>query len=135
MEKLCFMNHTATYISSHKLFRVGLKEYTRVDKFRNFHIVSSRSNNTNLLTDIANEVLFSSTNNMTGTYVRFHIKRRKYAFPPTLIPMYILTFIRKCLYQLFKLLRIQGFRFRCTSKLFSIYLQTPYFFASINMYV
>ena len=135
MDKLFFINDTVMYISSYNLFRIGLKECTRDDKFKNFHIVSVGSNNANLLTYIANKVLFSNTNNMTGIYVRIHINSRKYALPATLIYMYILTFIRKCICQLFKLLRIQGFRFQCTSKLFYKYLQSPYFFVFINMYV
>ena len=135
MDKLRFMGNAEIYNSSYKLFIIELKECTRANKFKNSHIVSIENNNANLLTDIVNKVIFSNINNMTGTYVRIHINSRKYVFLTTLIFMYILTFIHKCICQQFKLLRIQGFKFQCTSKLFYRYLQSLYFFVFINMYI
>jgi len=135
MGKLFFINHTVMHISRYNLFRIRLKECTGINKFENFHIVSIESNNANLLTDIANEVLSSNMNNMTGTCVRIRINGREYVFLATLIYMYILTLICKFICHPFKLLRIQSFGFQCTSKLFYRYLQILYFFIFINMYV
>lgn len=123
MERLCFMSHTAMYISNHNLFRVGWTECTRVDNFKSFHIVIIEGNTANVL------------NNISGIDVRINIAGGKYVFLKTLIYMYILKLIRKYVCQLFKLLRIQEFKFRCTFKLFYRYLQNPYFFVFINMYV
>ena len=135
MEILCFMSHTAMYISSHNLFRDGWTECTRVDDFKSFHIVSIEGNTTNALNNIANKILPTYINNIAGIDVRINIAGVKHVFLRTLIYMYILKLIRKCVCQLFKLLRIQRFKFRCTSKLFYRYLQSPYFFVFINMYV
>ena len=123
MERLCFMSHTAMYISNHNLFRVGWTECTRVDNFKSFHIVIIEGNTANVL------------NNISGIDVRINIAGGKYVFLKTLIYMYILKLIRKYVCQLFKLLRIQEFKFRCTFKLFYRYLQNPYFFVFINIYV
>ena len=135
MDKSFFKNHTEIYISSYKLFRVQLRECTIAGKFKNFNIFSLESNHANLLTDITNEILPTYINNKSGTDVRINIASGKYSFLSTLIPMYILTCIRKCICQPFKLLRIQDCKFQCTSKLFYRYLQSPYFFVFINMYV
>ncbi len=135
MERLCFMSHTAMYISSHNLFRVGWMECMRVDNFKSFHIVSIEGNTANALNNITTKILPTYINKISGTDVRINIAGGKYVFRKTLIYMYILTFIRKCICQPFKLLRIQGFKFQCTSKLFYRYLQSPYFFVFINMYV
>ena len=135
MDKLFFKSHTEMYISSYKLFRVQLRECTRAGKFKNFNIFTLESNHANLLTDIANKILPTYINNKSGTDVRIDIASGKYVFLATLIYMYILTFIRKCICQPFKLLRIWGFKFQCTSKLFYRYLQSLYFFVFINMYV
>ena len=135
MDKLFFKSHTEMYISSYKLFRVQLRECTRAGKFKNFNIFTLESNHANLLTDIANKILPTYINNIAGIDVRINIAGVKHVFLRTLIYMYILKLIRKCVCQLFKLLRIQRFKFRCTSKLFYRYLQSPYFFVFINMYV
>ncbi len=135
MDKLFCKNHTEMYISSYKLFRVKLGECARAAKFKNFNMFSIECNNANLLTGIANKILLPYINNISGTDIRTHINSGKYVFLATLIYMYILTFIRKCIYQPFKLLRIQCFKFQCTSKLFYRYLQSLYFFVFINMYV
>ena len=135
MERLFFKNHMEMYISSHKLFRVQLRECTKPGKFKNFNIFSIESNNANLLTDIANNILPTYINNKSGTDIRINIDSGKYVFLATLIYLYILTFIMKFRCSLFKLLVIQGFGFRCTLKLFYRYLQTLYFFVFINMYV
>ena len=135
MEILCFMSHTAMYISSHNLFRVGWTECTRVDNFKSFHIGSIEGNTANALNNIANKILPTYINDRTGTYVRIHIDHGEYTFLTTLIYMYILKLIHKCACQVFKILRIRAFKFQCTSKLFYRYLQTLYFFIFINMYV
>ena len=60
MERLCFMSHTAMYISSHKLFRVGWKECSRADKFKSFHIVSIEGNTANALNNITTKINYGS---------------------------------------------------------------------------
>ncbi len=127
MDKLFIKNHVEMYISSYKLFRVQLRECTIAGKFKNFNIFSIESNNANSLNDIANKI--------SGTDVRINIASKKYVFLATLIYIYILTFIRKCICQPFKLLIIQGFKFQCTSKLFYQIFAESLFFVFINMYV
>ena len=107
MDKLFFKNHTEMYISSYKLFIVQSRKCTRAGKFKNFDIFSLESNHANLLTDIANKILPIYINNISETDVRINIASGKYVFLTTLIYMYIITFIRKCICQPFKLLRIQ----------------------------
>ena len=135
MKKLFFKNITEMYISSYNLFRVGWAECTRVDNFKSFHIVSIEGNTANASNNIANKIFPTYINNISVTDVMSPINSRKSVFLATLISMYILMFIRKCICQPFKLLRIRGFKFQCTSKLFYRYLQSLYFFVFINMYV